>query len=837
MAIVLLASHSWAQTKQVFVAPAGNNINLNSDGSGSSWENAYSDLFSALKTDMNGFTELRIYIKEGDYYNHSAGDATNGEIGGERSTLPNGVNVFVEGSHFALATGTDITTYNYARNATNFINPTALFQMNVPDGELSVKGINVLEPEARSLIVGGFFTIGTKNDGKASFEDIKITVTQPVNDDPGVGFFHADDAERLTLSLKNVTVTGAMETGVITLWSDSSGANITIKDSYFANNQITIARGGVVNMVSENNTLIVDNTVFYNNKTQTRDGGAIFLSTGSTATITNSIFKENHTSGASASGTGGAIHAESGSTLNSTNNKYVCNWVGDASYGGGAIFSAGTLNSTNDVFVGNYNLFGAVAGQGGAILASGVTTITNGQFYWNRINSYGGAIHSSNDLTVKNSKFQNNQANNNHGVGNGGAISSNDGILQILGDSVANSWFRNNQSPGAGGAVWRSDTDKFFKVDHTGFYENISGYSTAKNNNGGGAIFLSGNRNGAEIDNSDFFNNSTWVNDTTNGGGAIKVDGLSWPVENDNITSFTYNRFKGNSRNGYIDTSNGNGGADIKLYFSKIMSGSGTHLQLLDTGGTNPSYPAAEYPNKTGMLFDGETQITLPTFPTMGDRTCAMYVIEQVSTRIIIAKDDIFDIASGNYDPISPGTTSTVSVLQNDLYSYTGATNDTDTPATLNNVNITILASQSPNVTLDPATGLVSVAQGTFGGTYWIEYQITDQQDADVFDTAFVWVEVEGPCVKPPFTGGPENPTHIGISTINRNTEDWITANNGFIQLESQQYGFVPTRMTSAQRSDIQLATEGMMIWNTDLKCLELFDGTAWKCTSQSCNQ
>ncbi|MDO5656522.1 MAG: hypothetical protein Q4G27_10320 [Flavobacteriaceae bacterium] len=88
-------------------------------------------------------------------------------------------------------------------------------------------------------------------------------------------------------------------------------------------------------------------------------------------------------------------------------------------------------------------------------------------------------------------------------------------------------------------------------------------------------------------------------------------------------------------------------------------------------------------------------------------------------------------------------------------------------------------------------------------------------------------------CTAPPYTGGPTNPTHVGISTLDRNVEQgWVgAANNGFILLESPTKGFVQTRMTTAQRNSLT-PVEGMVIWNTTTQCLEFYNGTGWKCAS-----
>jgi len=48
--------------------------------------------------------------------------------------------------------------------------------------------------------------------------------------------------------------------------------------------------------------------------------------------------------------------------------------------------------------------------------------------------------------------------------------------------------------------------------------------------------------------------------------------------------------------------------------------------------------------------------------------------------------------------------------------------------------------------------------------------------------------------------------------------------------LESNTKGFVVTRLTTAQINALVSPQEGMMVYDTDAKCLKLYDGTAWSC-------
>lgn len=90
-------------------------------------------------------------------------------------------------------------------------------------------------------------------------------------------------------------------------------------------------------------------------------------------------------------------------------------------------------------------------------------------------------------------------------------------------------------------------------------------------------------------------------------------------------------------------------------------------------------------------------------------------------------------------------------------------------------------------------------------------------------------------CFNPPNTTGTAPDTKVGISLLKRagaNTPDnWpMVRNSGHIALESNKKGFVPTRMTTTQINAIASPQEGMMVYDTVLNCLKIYDGSAWSC-------
>ncbi|MDO5510431.1 MAG: hypothetical protein Q4F57_07025 [Weeksellaceae bacterium] len=88
-------------------------------------------------------------------------------------------------------------------------------------------------------------------------------------------------------------------------------------------------------------------------------------------------------------------------------------------------------------------------------------------------------------------------------------------------------------------------------------------------------------------------------------------------------------------------------------------------------------------------------------------------------------------------------------------------------------------------------------------------------------------------CQRPAFTRIDAEPTHVGISTLNRGTDStWVTnSNSSFLKLESPSKGFVPTRMSQDQMEAIGSdAVEGMVVFNTTQDCLMFYNGTEWIC-------
>ncbi len=61
----------------------------------------------------------------------------------------------------------------------------------------------------------------------------------------------------------------------------------------------------------------------------------------------------------------------------------------------------------------------------------------------------------------------------------------------------------------------------------------------------------------------------------------------------------------------------------------------------------------------------------------------------------------------------------------------------------------------------------------------------------------------------------------LGLSAENPN-------NSAILDVSSSTQGFLPPRMTTAQRDAIVAPSEGLVVYNTELKALDVYNGTAW---------
>jgi hypothetical protein len=230
------------------------------------------------------------------------------------------------------------------------------------------------------------------------------------------------------------------------------------------------------------------------------------------------------------------------------------------------------------------------------------------------------------------------------------------------------------------------------------------------------------------------------------------------------------------------------------------------------------------------------------TYDCAGSGTCTAPVVTVIS--ICMNTDGSFPpVATNDTFALNAGSSSTASVLANDLEQYNGVA------ATTSNVILTQVSTSNPNVILNAATGLVQVGTGVSAGTYNVNYQICRANLPSSCRSAIVIINSTGAlstvCYKPGVTVGNALSANAGITSLaraNAGSNNWPEVRKGaWIILEAKTKGFVLNRLTTSQVSGIPAADlkEGMIVYNTTLNCLQInTDGTAagWKCfNTQTC--
>jgi glucuronoarabinoxylan endo-1,4-beta-xylanase len=91
-------------------------------------------------------------------------------------------------------------------------------------------------------------------------------------------------------------------------------------------------------------------------------------------------------------------------------------------------------------------------------------------------------------------------------------------------------------------------------------------------------------------------------------------------------------------------------------------------------------------------------------------------------------------------------------------------------------------------------------------------------------------------CVKPGVTNGTPSSSAVGISSIKPKSENWPNnIHNGYLVLESNKKGMVITRMANPETTIGTNAVKGMIVYDTDDKCIKMYNGLIWGCVVQSC--
>lgn len=135
-----------------------------------------------------------------------------------------------------------------------------------------------------------------------------------------------------------------------------------------------------------------------------------------------------------------------------------------------------------------------------------------------------------------------------------------------------------------------------------------------------------------------------------------------------------------------------------------------------------------------------------------------------------------------------------------------------------------------------------------FVGTVVVSYTVTNDE-GDV-DTATLYLTSldKASCVKPGAVGTPTL-SKVGITTQGStpSIEGWPeVVPNGYLVLDAAEKGFVITHMTTVQRDAMTSPVVGMMIYNTDEDCVQIYRGLTpgidsdrkgWNCLERGCNE
>ncbi|SDH93437.1 hypothetical protein [Myroides phaeus] len=75
----------------------------------------------------------------------------------------------------------------------------------------------------------------------------------------------------------------------------------------------------------------------------------------------------------------------------------------------------------------------------------------------------------------------------------------------------------------------------------------------------------------------------------------------------------------------------------------------------------------------------------------------------------------------------------------------------------------------------------------------------------------------------------------MALTTLKRMNNAWMSQRgNAFVVLESKDKGLVITRLTTDQIMKLE-AKEGMLVYDTTVNCVKLYNGKAWGCVEQGC--
>lgn len=306
-----------------------------------------------------------------------------------------------------------------------------------------------------------------------------------------------------------------------------NSASPTIRSCIFANN-IASDRGGAVAAVNSRATY--DNCSFTSN-TATERGGALYLFVSSDTSFTNCYFVGNATRNRNAPSYGGAVAAESASDVTFVNCDFSGNTAqAEEDYTGAAFGGAVWLNAVAGVFTDcDFNSNSIVAksgdGGGGAIYATGVSTIDGCSFTTNTVtipttgNASGGAVHLTSATSPLSASFVENSINGGGSASGGALVVSSGKSLAIDGCSFSGNSIANATSASGGAAVISVGTTSASEAQFS-----ANRIQTTTGSASGGALFANGNLTATNLSAT---GNTVTSNSRSASGGAFYLEGTA----------------------------------------------------------------------------------------------------------------------------------------------------------------------------------------------------------------------------------------------------------------------------------------------------------------------
>lgn len=348
----------------------------------------------------------------------------------------------------------------------------SLIEFSIGD-ETTVTIPSTLLIEKNLTIDGKGKTISVAEPGVSNYRIFKIGLYEP-----------ADDAELISLDLKNCTLYGGDGTSLIddeTAMASWSATILVGKNGKLTGENLIFekAKNGYAPGVMACGDITLTNCTFQN-LSATKVGGAVYTNSGVIARFIDCTFTDN-----TSTTHGGAVGC-SGSTNYFTGCTFTGNTVTGSSCDGGAIYlqKAGASAEIDDcLFTQNQTTrYGGAIAQKNDITSNGVLIIRNSTFTQNESTASkggGGALLTwMGDVTVENCSFEGNAVLGSSG--SGGAWYASFTEADVNSCNVSGSYFGENACTAHGGAILAKVPDGVFT--NCTFYKNVGGTG------GGGAL-------------------------------------------------------------------------------------------------------------------------------------------------------------------------------------------------------------------------------------------------------------------------------------------------------------------------------------------------------------